>query len=283
MAVTRGARVGGGDINDAYTLELADGERLFVKTREDPPPREYATEAAALRMAGRAGGAARAGGGRLQRALPGARMGGGGPARRGRRGGARPGSRRRARRGRNRLRRSCAAEHRADPPLQRACGRLADLLRRAPAAAAAGPRRGHRRAVERRRAGRRSRLRAPARPGRPARAAGAPARRPLERQRPRRHARAPVAHRPGRLRRAPRGRPGDAAALRPPGPRVLPAYRRRTRSRPATRTASSSGSSSRCWCTPCCSAAGTARRSSAPRGATRAERPCPRRASPSSG
>ena len=48
VAVTGGSRVGGGDINDAYRLELADGARLFVKTRDDPPPREYAAEAAAL-------------------------------------------------------------------------------------------------------------------------------------------------------------------------------------------------------------------------------------------
>jgi fructosamine-3-kinase len=46
--VAGGARVGGGDINEAYRLELADGTRLFVKTREDPPPLEYRSEAAAL-------------------------------------------------------------------------------------------------------------------------------------------------------------------------------------------------------------------------------------------
>jgi fructosamine-3-kinase len=48
VAVAGGARVGGGDINDAYRLELDDGTRLFVKTREDPPPFEYRNEAAAL-------------------------------------------------------------------------------------------------------------------------------------------------------------------------------------------------------------------------------------------
>ena len=42
-------RVGGGDINDAYAAELADGGRAFVKTRADAPPGEYATEAAGLR------------------------------------------------------------------------------------------------------------------------------------------------------------------------------------------------------------------------------------------
>jgi fructosamine-3-kinase len=48
-AVTGGARVGGGDINDAYAVELDGGERAFVKTRAGAPPGEYAAEAAALR------------------------------------------------------------------------------------------------------------------------------------------------------------------------------------------------------------------------------------------
>jgi fructosamine-3-kinase len=42
-------RVGGGDINDAYAAELADGRRAFVKTRADAPAGEYEAEAAALR------------------------------------------------------------------------------------------------------------------------------------------------------------------------------------------------------------------------------------------
>jgi fructosamine-3-kinase len=42
-------RVRGGDINDAWLVELADGTRAFVKTRTDAHPGEYATEAAALR------------------------------------------------------------------------------------------------------------------------------------------------------------------------------------------------------------------------------------------
>ena len=41
-------RVGGGDINDAYRVELEDGRSAFVKTRADAPPGEYAAEAAAL-------------------------------------------------------------------------------------------------------------------------------------------------------------------------------------------------------------------------------------------
>lgn len=49
-------RVGGGDINDAYAVELEDGGRAFVKTRADAPAGEYAAEAAALRWLGEPGG-----------------------------------------------------------------------------------------------------------------------------------------------------------------------------------------------------------------------------------
>jgi fructosamine-3-kinase len=42
-------RVGGGDINEAWSLRLADGRRAFLKTRGDAPAGEYATEAAGLR------------------------------------------------------------------------------------------------------------------------------------------------------------------------------------------------------------------------------------------
>jgi fructosamine-3-kinase len=42
-------RVGGGDINEAYQVELADGREAFVKTRADAAPGEYAAEAAGLR------------------------------------------------------------------------------------------------------------------------------------------------------------------------------------------------------------------------------------------
>jgi fructosamine-3-kinase len=41
-------RVGGGDINDAYHVRLADGSEAFVKTRSDAVANEYATEAAGL-------------------------------------------------------------------------------------------------------------------------------------------------------------------------------------------------------------------------------------------
>jgi fructosamine-3-kinase len=42
-------RVAGGDINDAWLLELAGGTRAFVKSRAEATPGEYATEAAGLR------------------------------------------------------------------------------------------------------------------------------------------------------------------------------------------------------------------------------------------
>ncbi len=47
-AVTDARRTSGGDINDAYEVRMADGRRLFVKTRTDAPRAEFATEAAAL-------------------------------------------------------------------------------------------------------------------------------------------------------------------------------------------------------------------------------------------
>jgi fructosamine-3-kinase len=44
-----GARVAGGDINDAWRVELDGGTRAFVKTRADAAEGEYEAEAAALR------------------------------------------------------------------------------------------------------------------------------------------------------------------------------------------------------------------------------------------
>ena len=41
-------RVGGGEINEAFRVVLADGGEAFVKTREDVSPGEYAAEAAGL-------------------------------------------------------------------------------------------------------------------------------------------------------------------------------------------------------------------------------------------
>ncbi len=48
-AVVAERPVAGGDLNDAYAVELADGRQLFVKTRAGAPAEEYATEAAGLR------------------------------------------------------------------------------------------------------------------------------------------------------------------------------------------------------------------------------------------
>jgi fructosamine-3-kinase len=47
-------RVAGGDINDAWAVELESGERLFVKTRAGAPPGEYRAEAAGLGWLGEA-------------------------------------------------------------------------------------------------------------------------------------------------------------------------------------------------------------------------------------
>ena len=46
---TDARRVGGGDINEAWRVTLADGREAFVKTRPDAGPEEYATEARGLR------------------------------------------------------------------------------------------------------------------------------------------------------------------------------------------------------------------------------------------
>ncbi|HEY3828811.1 MAG TPA: fructosamine kinase family protein [Solirubrobacteraceae bacterium] len=53
MSLPAGARdarpVGGGDINEAWRVTLADGRAAFVKTRADATPGEYAAEATGLR------------------------------------------------------------------------------------------------------------------------------------------------------------------------------------------------------------------------------------------
>jgi fructosamine-3-kinase len=46
--VQSAARVSGGDLNDAWSVELEDGRRLFVKTRAGAGAGEYATEAEGL-------------------------------------------------------------------------------------------------------------------------------------------------------------------------------------------------------------------------------------------
>lgn len=65
LAAALGAQVrsatplAGGDINEAYRVELSDGRRLFLKTHPSPPRGMYATEAAGLRwLAEPAGGGA---------------------------------------------------------------------------------------------------------------------------------------------------------------------------------------------------------------------------------
>ncbi len=45
---TEARRVGGGDINEAWRVTLADGRAAFVKTRSDAGPGEYAAEAEGL-------------------------------------------------------------------------------------------------------------------------------------------------------------------------------------------------------------------------------------------
>jgi fructosamine-3-kinase len=47
--VASARRVGGGDINDAWQVELTEGRPAFVKTRGGAAPGEYAAEAAGLR------------------------------------------------------------------------------------------------------------------------------------------------------------------------------------------------------------------------------------------
>jgi fructosamine-3-kinase len=48
QGATNARRVGGGDINEAWRVTLADGREAFVKTRPDAGPSEYATEAQGL-------------------------------------------------------------------------------------------------------------------------------------------------------------------------------------------------------------------------------------------
>ena len=51
-AIARAERIAGGDINDAWRLELADRRPVFVKTHAAPPPGMYAAEAAGLAWLG---------------------------------------------------------------------------------------------------------------------------------------------------------------------------------------------------------------------------------------
>jgi fructosamine-3-kinase len=56
LGATQVRPVGGGDINEAYRLLLADGREAFLKTRPDAHPGEYAAEAAGLGWLGEPGG-----------------------------------------------------------------------------------------------------------------------------------------------------------------------------------------------------------------------------------
>jgi fructosamine-3-kinase len=49
LGATDARLLGGGDINEAWRVTLADGRTAFVKTRADAGPGEYAAEAAGLR------------------------------------------------------------------------------------------------------------------------------------------------------------------------------------------------------------------------------------------
>jgi fructosamine-3-kinase len=51
-AIARAERIAGGDINEAWRLELADRRQVFVKTHAAPPPGMYAAEAAGLAWLG---------------------------------------------------------------------------------------------------------------------------------------------------------------------------------------------------------------------------------------
>ncbi|MGI8727653.1 MAG: fructosamine kinase family protein [Solirubrobacterales bacterium] len=56
--VVRASAVGGGSINDAWRVELADGRALFIKSRDDAVPGEFAAEAAGLEWIGEGGAVA---------------------------------------------------------------------------------------------------------------------------------------------------------------------------------------------------------------------------------
>ena len=86
-------RVGGGDINEAFRVVLADGREAFVKTRASAAPGEYQAEAAGLAWLAQAGGVRTPAVLEIARGVPGARVGGGRPSGRGRRRGAGSGPR----------------------------------------------------------------------------------------------------------------------------------------------------------------------------------------------
>jgi fructosamine-3-kinase len=54
--VVQSQRLGGGDINDAWQLQLGDGSLVFLKSRGDAPAEEYGAEAAGLAWLAEPGG-----------------------------------------------------------------------------------------------------------------------------------------------------------------------------------------------------------------------------------
>ena len=262
----------------------ADGREAFVKTREDAAAGRVRRRGAGPRVAGRARRAADAARARARRALPRARVGGAGPPRR---------------RGRRRSSaRGLAATHAAgascfgDPLARQATARRSCCFgplrlpnepapdwprfyaRAAPAAARADRPRSRRALAAAAR--RRSSVSASA----CASCAGPPSRpRGCTATSGRGNVmadarRAPVADRPVRLRRAPRGRPRDARAVRARPTRSCspPTREHVAAGRGLGASASSSTSCCRCSCTRCCSAAPTAPRPRASRAATPADR-----------
>lgn len=51
-AVVGATRLGGGDVSEAFALDLTDGRRVFAKTHADPPEGFFTTEAAGLSWLG---------------------------------------------------------------------------------------------------------------------------------------------------------------------------------------------------------------------------------------
>ena len=99
-------QIGGGDINEAFRVLLADGQRGVREDARGRRPGRVSGRGGRSSLAGRAGGLAHAAGARCRRPLPGARVDRAGSPGLRRRRGARAGARRDPRRGRSVLRRS---------------------------------------------------------------------------------------------------------------------------------------------------------------------------------
>ena len=284
---TNARRVGGGDINEAWRVWLADGREAFVKTRSDVGPDEYAVEARGLRWLAEPGalrtprvlevaddhlvlewvpqgslsseGAEELGRGLALTHAAGAPAFGAPPfffVRTPLPVLLPPSTPKRAARATRRPRPSARCGSPTTPP---PTGR--------PSTPSGACSRSHvsRASVAFSRSGGRTRSRrcASACPklGGPAGAAGAAARGSVERQRDGRRRRPPVADRPLRLRRPSRGGSRDAARCsagrRDRNGASSRPTRRSRRSPRAGRSAWSCGSCCRCSCTPCCSVAAT--------------------------